>query len=117
MREVKRGIRLLGSIAILGLACWPNCDLGCGAQETVLKANLQTIRECIVQYREDHGHGPESLARLVEDGYLRAIPQDPVTESSKTWILVYSDARGPELVDVRSGADGAGSEGTAYSSW
>src|SRR5690606_40085137 len=58
---------------------------------------------------------PESLQRLVDDRYLRALPVDPVTGRSDTWILVTANAeQGSGIVDVRSGAPGSNVGGVPY---
>ena len=99
------------------------------AKEAVLRTDLRTFRDVIDQYYADKGKYPESLDALVEDGYLRAIPVDPMTKSADTWVPVMEepslDAAPPEgedeakpgIMDVHSGATGTGSNGTAYSEW
>lgn len=85
------------------------------AQETVLRHNLSSIRQAIDQFREDHGNSPDSLQALVDKRYLREVPKDPVTGSRDTWQLQPSDEQG--LGDVRSGAPGTASDGSAYADW
>ena len=97
------------------------------AKEAVLRADLFTMRSCIDQYLADRGHYPASLDELVEKGYLRKIPVDPLTESDGTWEeipvepseeeeLAPTDETGG-IIDVRSGATGVGLDGTPYSEW
>ena len=54
----------------------------------MLKTNLRTIRDLIDQYYGDQGHYPESLEVLVEKGYARQVPYDPLTKSFESWKLV-----------------------------
>ena len=101
------------------------------AREAVLKTNLRTLRESLDQYYADKGRFPSSLEVLVEDGYLRAMPQDPITRSTDTWVPEYEELSpdeepaevdldeggGPGIIDVHSGAEGDGSDGRPYSEW
>lgn len=77
------------------------------SKETVLMENLRTVRETIDKYYGDTGRYPESLEQLVEKHYLRGMPQDPITESSTTWILIPPDngAKG-NVYEIKSGAPG-----------
>ena len=49
------------------------------ARESVLKQDLQTMRNAIQQYTLDKLQGPQSLDDLVSAGYLREVPTDPIT--------------------------------------
>lgn len=86
------------------------------SKEAVLRENLATVRDAIDQYYADTGKWPESLAALVDKRYLRALPQDPITESSQSWIEV-APPEGSGVQDVRSGAPGEGLDGTPYAEW
>src|SRR5579885_62765 len=55
------------------------------AKESVLRNNLFTLRTMIDEYTIDKQKAPESLQALVSEGYLRQIPQDPITNSADTW--------------------------------
>jgi len=89
----------------------------------VLKEDLYAIRDVIDQYFADKGKYPESLDALVEEGYLRRIPVDPITESAETWQTVQAEATDEDtegaggIIDVKSGADGQSLDGTSYSDW
>lgn len=88
------------------------------AKEATLKVNLRLIREAIDKHRADTGRLPESLGRLAEARYLRAVPVDPMTERSDSWTLQpHPDGQTPGVYDVRSAAGGVGVDGTAYASW
>ncbi len=93
------------------------------AREAVLKEDLYIMRMAINHYFADKQEWPPDLHALVEDSYIRDIPSDPITRSADTWITEFasSDDRdisnSPGIGDVRSGAAGAGLDGTSYSEW
>lgn len=84
------------------------------SREAVLRENLVTLRDAIDQFHADTNRWPDSLETLVSKRYLRALPKDPVTHSDKTWIVVAPPEGGEGVYDVRSGAEGAASDGQAY---
>lgn len=88
------------------------------ARETVLKENLQQMRRAIDQYGADKGKLPQSIEDLVQAGYLRETPVDPITEKTEWEQIMGEDATstdgGQGLVDVKSLADGEDSEGRRY---
>ena len=92
-------------------------------KETLLKQNLFTLRNVIDEYTFDKKAAPQSLNDLVREGYLRAVPIDPITGNEKSWRLIIEDAltsvyqTQPGIFDVRSGSDQKSLEGTAYSEW
>ena len=92
------------------------------ARETVLRENLFVLRSTIEQFTLDKQRPPNSLAELVAEGYLRALPKD-ITGSADTWQVEYSDlVISPEqtrggLSDVRSGSSAISTEGTPYNTW
>lgn len=95
------------------------------AREAVLKENLFQIRKLIQQYHVDKGKYPAYLHTLVEEEYLRKIPIDPMTKSSETWVEVretlteedlFSGVE-PGVVDVLSGSEDKGLDGTPYNTW
>src|SRR5262245_44914714 len=55
------------------------------AKETVLKDNLRDLRKIIDQYTADKKKAPQSLQDLVDAGYFRQLPIDPITNSNSTW--------------------------------
>lgn len=94
------------------------------AREAALKSSLAQMREAIDQFHADRGAYPQALTDLVEKHYLRAIPADPITESTQTWQLVplpdSADAATTDaaaIYDVRSGAPGESRLGEAYANW
>ena len=93
------------------------------AREAVLREDLQTMRMAIDSYTMDKQKAPQSLDDLVQEGYLRAIPEDPMTHSKDTWVTDTSDAMysidetESGINDVHSGSDEDGSDGQPYSAW
>ncbi|MEJ5210575.1 MAG: prepilin-type N-terminal cleavage/methylation domain-containing protein [Burkholderiales bacterium] len=88
------------------------------AREAVLKQNLAGLRDALDKYHADTGRYPDSLEELVTRKYLRAIPPDPLTGRSDTWIPVPpQDPNLGAVYDVKSGAPGRGSDNTPYGEW
>jgi len=92
------------------------------ARETVLKKDLQTMREAIDNYTLDKQQAPQSLQDLVDGHYLRQIPNDPIT-NSPDWVthvsdmVISPDQTGTGIDDVHAGTDAVSTDGTPYSSW
>ena len=93
------------------------------AREAVLKEDLQTMRAAIDSYTMDKQKAPQALDDLVQEGYLRSVPEDPMTHAKDTWVTDTSDAMytldetEPGINDVHSGSEETGSDGQPYSSW
>ena len=95
------------------------------ANEAVLKENLFQMRILINQYYADKQKYPSSLQTLVDEGYLYKIPIDPITKSSETWVEVQETlteenmllVMEPGIIDVFSGSDLKGIDGTLYNTW
>jgi general secretion pathway protein G len=88
------------------------------SKEAVLKENLNQMRDAIGRYYADKNKYPESIDALVNDKYLRKVPIDPITESTASWIIVPPEDREKGGVyDVRSGAEGKGTDGSEYAQW
>lgn len=85
------------------------------AKETVLRHNLNTLRQSIDDYRADHGRDPDSLDALVASRYLREVPLDPVTGKRGSWRPQPGETGG--VADVKSGAKGRALDGSAYETW
>ena len=92
-------------------------------REAVLRQNLFHMREAIDQHYADKGKYPQTLQELVSAGYLRRIPDDPLTSSADTWQEIMSEpdpsdpSAEPGIYDVKSGAEGLALDGTSYSDW
>jgi general secretion pathway protein G len=121
-------IAIIGILATIAMPALKNVPVR--AHEAVLKTNLRTMRDVIDQHYGDKGRYPTSLQALVEEGYLRKIPIDPVTKRTDTWVPEYEEidqdhppaetdsVEGkPGIIDVHSGAPGLSLDGTPYKEW
>ena len=109
---------VLSIIGILATIAQPNLKKAViRAKETSLRRSLFVMRDVIDQYYADHGKYPESLEVLVQNRYLRAIPQDPFTKSSTTWIIIPPEGEEGGVYDVKSGSDLVGLNGIPYNEW
>jgi general secretion pathway protein G len=114
-------VAIIGIIAGIAAARFANAPRK--AREAVLKTNLSTFRDVIDQYYADKRHYPFALEDLVDEGYLRVLPSDPLTGNSTDWELVYSiptDLAPDEdqgIFDVKSGSSAVAMDGTYYSDW
>ena len=93
------------------------------SEESVLKTNLFRMHDAIDQYYADKGKYPASLDALVSEGYLRSVPEDPITKSRDTWQTVPAepDPNNPSIeagiYAVKSAAPGTALDGTSYVDW
>jgi general secretion pathway protein G len=93
------------------------------AQEAALKTNLFRMREAIDQYYADKGQYPASLDTLVSEGYMRSVPEDPMTRSRDSWTTIPAepDPGRPSaeagVYDVKSTAEGTALDGTRFADW
>lgn len=122
-------VTVIGILATIVLPALKNVPTR--AQEAVLMTDLVTFRDVIDQYYADKGNYPPTLEALVEEGYLRSIPPDPITKSSDTWVPVYEEFNSdetpaetdlpedgqPGIIDVHSGSDRNSLDGTPYAEW
>ena len=88
------------------------------AEEAVLRENLSLMRDALDRHYADAGRYPGTLEELVKKRYLRSIPNDPMTQSSATWVVIGpDDPKKGAVFDVRSGAKGSGANGKPYEQW
>ena len=90
-------------------------------REAVLRDNLYKMRSLLDQYAADKQSLPQSLEDLVTGGYMRSLPDDPMT-GQKDWTVVTGEdpnsTTGQQgVVDVRSASPDISSEGTPYAEW
>ena len=115
-------IGILATMAVVQLRQTPQ-----RAKEAALKENLYVLRNVIDQYFTDKGKYPDSLQSLVDDGYIRKIPIDPMTDSDTTWVEEASAGAAEEdqddpslqggIADVHSGSSESALDGTPYNDW
>jgi len=88
------------------------------SKEAVLRQNLDTLRHVIDVYTYDKRRAPRSLEDLVVAGYLRKIPEDPITKHAD-WKVVLHDTgpMEPSIGDIHSASTCMSTKGTAYNTW
>ena len=94
------------------------------SREAVLRQNLFTLRSLISQYTLDKQKAPQSLADLVSAGFLKQIPNDPITnapnweaEQQEDTIMSPDEQDQGGIIDVHSASQLVGSNGKAYNTW
>ena len=91
------------------------------ARETALKDDLFTLRRTIDEFTYDRKRAPQSLDELVQTGYLKRIPPDPITNESNWDPIMETDvfSEGVEIgiADIHSSSNQISTESTAYSTW
>src|SRR5579863_6384535 len=60
------------------------------SREAVLRQDLFTLRSLISQYTLDKQKAPQSLDDLVQGGYIKIIPKDPMTNEAN-WEVVQEE--------------------------
>jgi general secretion pathway protein G len=112
-------IALISILATMGVVQYKNSVNS--TKEAVLHTDLFRMRDAIDQYYADKNKYPASLDVLVSDGYMRKIPEDPMTKSTDTWQTVPAEpdpsnpSAEPGIYDVKSGAPGTALDGRAFS--
>ncbi len=111
-------VALIGLLVGIALPTYKHAQVK--ARESVLRENLFLLRQTIDQYFADKGYYPSSLQTLVDEQYLRRLPQDPITGQAD-WEEVPADAgtnvdatQPPGIWDVKSRAQGESQDGQAY---
>jgi general secretion pathway protein G len=114
-------LALISILATMGVVQYRNGVLH--TRESVLRTDLFRMRDAIDQYYADKNKYPASLDTLVSDGYMRRIPEDPITHSADTWQTVAAEpdpsnpTAEPGIYDVKSGAQGTALDGSTYADW
>ncbi|MDH3285004.1 MAG: type II secretion system GspH family protein [Acidobacteriota bacterium] len=90
------------------------------ARESVLQENLFIMRQTIDQYFADKGYYPGGVNVLVDEGYIRKVPIDPIIGEAR-WDEIPADAdtsldtsQPPGIWDVKSMASGTTLNGVDY---
>jgi general secretion pathway protein G len=113
-------IALVGILAAIALPQYKVAIIQ--AKEATLREDLYRFRDLIDQYQADKGKYPASLEALVQEGYLRRVPEDPFTKLPD-WQVVYEEldpdrpGETPGVFDVKSSAEMVSLSGTSYNEW
>jgi len=93
------------------------------ARETTLHHDLSVMRQAIDNYTLDKQAAPQSLEDLVQGGYLRKVPVDPITGAAD-WVpqfdslVLTPDQSTTGMVDVHSNSTRVSPfENTPYNEW
>ena len=114
-------ITVIVVLASLGMVQYRNSVRA--AKEAVLKENLFRMRDAMDQFYADKNKWPGDLSELVSEGYLREIPEDPITGSKDTWRTEQADpdlnnpASSIGIDNVFSGSEETALDGTRYADW
>jgi general secretion pathway protein G len=127
LKERKRfwvgtGIGVVLVLTLLFGTTWYRAKIQ-NSREAVLRGNLLAMRVAIDQYIDDRHQAPQSLQQLVDTGYFRELPVDPMTQTNFNWTPVIGNVvisagqtvRG--ITDLHSSSSSVSSDGTNYSAW
>ena len=116
-------ITVVALIGILAAIALPNYRVAIiQSKEAGLKEHLFRFRDLIDQYYVDKGQYPPTVDTLVENGYLRRLPEDPFTRATD-WVPVYAEpepdqpGEPPGVYDVHSASELLSLAGTPYNEW
>ena len=121
LMELMIVMMIIGILATLAIPSFKGAVKS--AREAVLKEDLRVMRAAIDSYTMDKQKAPQSLDDLVQDGYLKVIPEDPMTHARDSWVTDTSDSlhtldqTEPGIDDVHSGSQETGTDGQPYSTW
>ena len=95
------------------------------ARESVLRQNLFTMRDLISQYTLDKQKAPQSLDDIVQAGYMKTVPADPMTNGTdwQTEQCPEDTLSSPDeqdqggICDVHSNSTQVGSDNRPYNQW
>ena len=107
-------VSIIGILATLAVPSYQSSVVK--AKEAALRQDLSTLRDVLDQHKADQGKYPPSLSTLVGTGYLRGVPKDPFTGATTTWQEITDPAEGG-VVDIFSGSEFVGTNGTPYNRW
>jgi general secretion pathway protein G len=121
---------IIGILAAIGVPALR--DSPKRAREATLRGDLFTFRSVIDQYKGDKGNYPADLDVLVKDGYMRKIPNDPMTKATD-WVVTMEEESTdsgpapsddpnappavPGVIDVHSASKEKALDGSLYSEW
>lgn len=107
MRSGEKGFTLIELLVVMAIIAtlltlvaprfFPQVDK---AKKVVLEHNLQTLRQALDYFRRDRAEGPNHLDELVDAGYLRQLPLDPVSNKRDDWQAITDDTG--QIIDVKA---------------
>jgi len=116
-------ITVVALIGILAAIALPNYRIAIiQSREAVLSENLFRMRDLIDQYYVDKGQYPPSIETLVEEGYLRKLPEDPFSRAAD-WTAVFAEpdpdrpGEPAGVYDDKSASELLSLAGTPYNEW
>ena len=93
------------------------------AREATMKQDLWVMRQAIDNYTLDKQAAPQSLEDLVQAGYLRQVPKDPMTGAAD-WtpqydsVVLSAEQSSTGMIDVHSNSTRVSPfENTPYNEW
>jgi len=119
--EVLVVLTLLGLLVAIALPAYQ--DSVTRAKEAALRQTLYRVREAIDEYNADQRGYPGTLQDLVDKGYLRSMPFDPIADSADKWQVEYASYDQIDageitgIWDLHSGAEGRDLAGVFYSEY
>ncbi len=116
---------VLAIIAILAtLAVPPTPPTSSAPRKPSCANDLHVMRQAIDSFTYDKQKAPQTLDELIQGGYLKAIPKDPMTNRTDTWMPGQTDSyttidetQSGGIGDVHSGSQELSTEGTSYATW
>jgi general secretion pathway protein G len=118
--ELMTVVMIVGVLAAVALPNYKAAIIS--SREAALRQDLFIFRDTIDQFYADKGRYPSSLDELREQGYLRRIPNDPLT-GAPDWEVVFAEpdpdnpTEQPGVYDVRSASTATSLSGTPYNEW
>ena len=112
---------IIGVLAAIAIPSYTNSIRS--AREAVFREDLHVMRQSIDSYTMDKEKAPQGLDDLVQAGYLKEIPKDPLTQSQSTWVtdsddsLQSVDQTAGGITNVHGGSTQPSSDGRPYSEW
>lgn len=68
------------------------------AKLVVQEHNLQALHSALDAFRRDNLFGPSALEELVQEGYLRQLPLDPIANRRDDWQVTLDDDG--QIIDI-----------------
>ena len=106
------GLSLVWNLGSLVVLAWPGLPPRALNLVVAISFSVLSLLPAVLL----HVSLEDSRPVLVGAGYLRGIPRDPFTGATTTWQEI-SDPVEKGVVDIFSGAEFVGTNGTPYNSW